>query len=279
MSFLSRLSETDRTRCFDVLTEVGAIESHLDLLNWLRGSLQYFLPHDVLLAAWGDFQRGSLRYDVVSPLRGVRTASAHAASVLARVRELHAQWLAGGRQPLLVPAERLHNLFCEHPAADPLRSVNPPIHTALVHGLHDRRADQDSLYVVLGRQAPERDSSGAFDALLPYIDAALRRVPGLAAADHGASGAARTTPMQPPPQISVPRGTSHYASLETGMTGRELQIMQWVQMGKTNQEIGVILDISTYTVKNHLQRIFKKLDVYNRAQAVSRFKDSFYAHG
>ena len=63
------------------------------------------------------------------------------------------------------------------------------------------------------------------------------------------------------------------------MTERELQIMQWVEMGKTNQEIGVILDISTFTVKNHLQRIFKKLDVYNRAQAVSRFKDSFYAHG
>ena len=44
--------------------------------------------------------------------------------------------------------------------------------------------------------------------------------------------------------------------------------MEWVRMGKTNQEIGMILNISAFTVKNHLQRIFKKLDAMNRAQAV-----------
>jgi DNA-binding CsgD family transcriptional regulator len=46
-------------------------------------------------------------------------------------------------------------------------------------------------------------------------------------------------------------------------------IMQWVRAGKTNAEIGMILDISAFTVKNHLQRIFKKLNVFNRAQAVA----------
>jgi DNA-binding CsgD family transcriptional regulator len=29
------------------------------------------------------------------------------------------------------------------------------------------------------------------------------------------------------------------------------------------------LDISAFTVKNHVQRVFKKLNVSNRAQAVS----------
>jgi DNA-binding CsgD family transcriptional regulator len=51
---------------------------------------------------------------------------------------------------------------------------------------------------------------------------------------------------------------------------RELEIMDWVRKGKTNQEIGMILNISVFTVKNHLQRVFKKLDVLNRAQAVAR---------
>jgi len=45
-----------------------------------------------------------------------------------------------------------------------------------------------------------------------------------------------------------------------------------VAMGKTNYEIGSILSISSFTVKNHMQRIFKKLDVSNRMQAVSAFK-------
>jgi len=32
------------------------------------------------------------------------------------------------------------------------------------------------------------------------------------------------------------------------------------------------LDISAFTVKNHVQRIFKKLDVVNRAQAVAKME-------
>jgi DNA-binding CsgD family transcriptional regulator len=39
-------------------------------------------------------------------------------------------------------------------------------------------------------------------------------------------------------------------------------------MGKTNSEIAMILHLSTFTVKNHMRRIYKKLDVLNRAQAV-----------
>ena len=49
-------------------------------------------------------------------------------------------------------------------------------------------------------------------------------------------------------------------------------------MGKTNAEIGSILCISSFTVKNHLQNIFKKLDVYNRVQAVSKIEPSS-SHG
>lgn len=52
------------------------------------------------------------------------------------------------------------------------------------------------------------------------------------------------------------------------LSARELEIMKWVRMGKTNSEIAMILDLSTFTVKNHMRRIYRKLDVLNRAQAV-----------
>jgi DNA-binding CsgD family transcriptional regulator len=55
-----------------------------------------------------------------------------------------------------------------------------------------------------------------------------------------------------------------------GLSKREAEIMNWINRGKTNAEIGSILGISTFTVKNHMQRIFKKLEVYNRIQAVSK---------
>jgi DNA-binding CsgD family transcriptional regulator len=56
------------------------------------------------------------------------------------------------------------------------------------------------------------------------------------------------------------------------LSDRELEIMGWVCSGKTNIEIGLILEISTFTVRNHLQRIFKKLEVINRSQAVAKIR-------
>ncbi len=54
------------------------------------------------------------------------------------------------------------------------------------------------------------------------------------------------------------------------LSPRELEILERVRNGKTNLENGMILNISAFTVKNHLQRIFRKLDVCNRVQAVGK---------
>jgi DNA-binding CsgD family transcriptional regulator len=54
------------------------------------------------------------------------------------------------------------------------------------------------------------------------------------------------------------------------LSTREREILRWVHVGKTNIEIGAILDISPLTVKNHVQRILRKLDVQNRTQAIGK---------
>lgn len=54
------------------------------------------------------------------------------------------------------------------------------------------------------------------------------------------------------------------------LTAREIEILTWVMKGKSNQEIGAIVHLSPLTVKNHLQNIYKKLNVHNRVQAISR---------
>jgi len=50
---------------------------------------------------------------------------------------------------------------------------------------------------------------------------------------------------------------------------REKQILELVADGKTNRQIGVVLNISTHTVKNTLSRAFIRLDVKSRAHAVA----------
>jgi transcriptional regulator EpsA len=54
------------------------------------------------------------------------------------------------------------------------------------------------------------------------------------------------------------------------LTVREAEVLNWVEQGKSNGEIAQILSISHLTVKNHMQKILRKLDVHNRAQAVAR---------
>lgn len=54
------------------------------------------------------------------------------------------------------------------------------------------------------------------------------------------------------------------------ITDREVQILGLVQQGKSNQEIAETLGISPLTVKNHVQKVYRKLKVQNRAHAVSR---------
>ena len=54
----------------------------------------------------------------------------------------------------------------------------------------------------------------------------------------------------------------------TPLTAREREIMRWVAMGKTNDEIGSILTIQGSTVKTLLARAQEKLDAVNRTYAV-----------
>lgn len=54
-----------------------------------------------------------------------------------------------------------------------------------------------------------------------------------------------------------------------GLSPRETDVLGWVVGSKTNPEIGAILGISPRTVQKHLERIYVKLGVENRAAAAS----------
>jgi DNA-binding CsgD family transcriptional regulator len=51
------------------------------------------------------------------------------------------------------------------------------------------------------------------------------------------------------------------------LSAREAEVLYWVARGKSNSQIGVILNLKIATVKKHLQRIYPKLGVENRTAA------------
>ena len=54
---------------------------------------------------------------------------------------------------------------------------------------------------------------------------------------------------------------------EPHLTSREVEVLRLVVEGKTNQEIGHLLDISEKTVEKHLEVVFSKLGVTSRVEA------------
>lgn len=54
------------------------------------------------------------------------------------------------------------------------------------------------------------------------------------------------------------------------LTPREREVLAWVARGKTNGEIAAVLYLSPGTVRKHLDNVYAKLDVGNRAGAVAR---------
>ena len=53
------------------------------------------------------------------------------------------------------------------------------------------------------------------------------------------------------------------------LTPKELEVLTWVQEGKTNREIAQIMDISEGTVKFHIRNMLRKLGAKSRAQAIA----------
>jgi DNA-binding CsgD family transcriptional regulator len=54
------------------------------------------------------------------------------------------------------------------------------------------------------------------------------------------------------------------------LSPREAQVLNWLSQGKTNKEIGRILELSARTVQKHLEHIYRKLGVETRTAAAAR---------
>lgn len=60
---------------------------------------------------------------------------------------------------------------------------------------------------------------------------------------------------------------------ELGITPREHEVLQWIAAGLSNREIGETLFVSENTVKTHSSRLFEKMGVRRRIQAIQKAKE------
>jgi len=250
MHLNTALNSVEKTQFIELLQESLGLRNHCEFLLWSQGNMQQFLPHDIMIAAWGDFSMGLIHFDVISAIPGTRAEQINSSTLIPLLKRLFNYWDKESRAPFTFKTASgffEENTFGCNQLNDHFKDMN----TALIHGIKDGRGRHDCLYILLNAATTPSPmaSKAMLKALLPYIDSSLRQI-------------------APLPHQSQTQAQNEVAA--ESLSTRELEIMEWVQNGKTNFEIGMILDISAFTVKNHLQRIFRKLDVSNRAQAVAQ---------
>ena len=121
--------------------------------------------------------------------------------------------------------------------------------TVLAHGTYDPFGKPASVFAFACRSAMIGPKQLYYAQLIvPFLELAWMRI----STNRSAEGGGANT------------------SVAKLITPREQEILKWIQLGKSNIEIGLILDISPLTVKNHVQKLLRKLNVQNRAQAVGK---------
>ena len=264
------------------------IREHMDLLQWLQGDVQRFLPHEVLIAGWGDFDKGDVRFDVVSSVPHLRTEALYAlgksnpsaaevcrnnygatdfteCGVVPFLTRMRNRWHAVDCTPVIALRSGQNNGMdficgsCSQGAVEYLKTVR----SCVIHGAHDRREKLECIYVFLStNELPDPFFLRNLSFLLPYVDHSLRKVSHL--------------PIQvaaQQPADSGPANAGLGVADQAVLSKREAEIMEWVRIGKTNYEIGRIVNLSAFTVKNHLQRIYKKIGTSGRAHTVTKLNE------
>jgi transcriptional regulator EpsA len=240
-----------------VLSRSLGLRDRHGVLDWLKGDMQHYLPHDIMVCAWGDFSTGEIEHDVISVMNDVPHQSPTTWTIDPMLARFFNRWHQIGRKAYALNAGERGFLLEKSGVYCALSEAMKGMRSAMVHGIMDARGVYNSLYVTFRSGAPyDAHRCEIFNLVLPCLDHALRQV------GHAA------------PQAQAPRLYSEVVDpkfmRENALTDREVEIVEWVAMGKTNSEIGSILGLSLFTVKNHLQRIFKKMNVSNRAQAVAK---------
>ena len=218
---------------------------------WASGEMQALLPHAILTCIHFDEQ------DVVRRIECLHNNSHTPAtmSALNHPVEGHAVRLARHNRvnhnlPLILDQ---HATATRHVVADLYSELQRlKLDNALAIGTEALSGGASFFALFSLTEGPTERHVHCLNLLLPCLHLAFQRVLSL----EGERS-----------QTSISAGTS---GPQESLTERESEILFWITKGKNKDEISMILKISPVTVKNHIHRIYKKLKVHNRVQAVLR---------
>jgi transcriptional regulator EpsA len=241
------LSAVDSAMLVASIVEAVTVRKRFQFFSWTQSHLQTLLPHGVLICGLPRGTGTGMFFDyfhsIPLPTQSL-SKLCHPRDGIA-VAMLEA-WRNQGGEPLVVRTgeARTEHLF------DQLQEVG--LGTTLVHGIPFEQSTVGAhgffAFVSL-RNAPSVRETTIASLVVPFVFSTYCRA---LARDR------------------APMNISAELPGDSALSEREVEILHWVREGKSNYEIGMVLSISPLTVKNHIQRILKKLQASNRTQAVAK---------
>lgn len=256
---LMQLSPRQAEAVVRLMEAAPLVRRRYQFFVWSQNQLHPLLQHQVLVCGAYARQRKALVFDVFNSVvlaPGLLSALTDGAGAL--LRAISSAWIEGQGRPLRLDLRLLQGDALRQAA---VLTEAHGVQTLLVHGVSrpQRLAEIESLFIFAG--APDEvgidQSARHVELLLPHLHSTWQRVC-VVEAEAPQPAATRLQPARRPVGEARPV-----------ITERECQILLWVRDGKSNQQIGEVLGISPLTVKNHVQKILRKLGAANRAQAVA----------
>ena len=243
----ARLNDSEREALLLNIDVSLRVHTRPQLFSWVQGAVQSLIPHEILICGLQESRQGAMRVDSFStaPVDCLKLNEVFQQDV-SLVPHLIKLWEENRCQAVLCETER--GPFASGALARELARLG--VGSVLAHGTHDASGNMTSFYVFAARPGTlGAKQTYLADLVVPYLNSAWIRS-----------------------QVTWPLDRANAAKpVKTGLlTPRETQILQWIYHGKSNIEIGMILEISPLTVKNHVQKTLRKLNVLNRTQAVGK---------
>jgi DNA-binding CsgD family transcriptional regulator len=242
-----RLREHEQDRLLRAIESALEVDDEERFHAWLRGPLRMLLPHESVMCIELDRQGGVRQLLCLHHiLLDAGTTEHRGDPDVGLAARLVARHGGNRRQTCLIDGEALRDL--PHPAGTPCERA--PAHNAVIHRV--TLLSGSTFHIVLINVAA--DQAGRCRHLFKLLSSHLKM-------------ALSRSIAAPPSQTTPP------------LTERELEILRWMSAGKSNREISALLDISAITLKNHVSKIYRKLDVQNRADAVAKLSRLCVAPG
>lgn len=223
------------------------VRARHQLFSWTQGALRTLIQHELLICA---LRNDGPAMRIVDSFSTIPVEPAHFNNLfrqdMSLVPHIIKAWEENHCQPVICNTGDESHCSSSALARELTRLGASRI---VAHGTHDTAGQAVTFFTFACRPGALGSRQAYFvELVVPFLHAAWVRT-----------------------QINWhAKGTGVKPTKNGILTPREREILEWIYRGKSNIEIGMIVKISPLTVKNHVQKILRKLDVLNRTQAVGK---------